>query len=135
MQRDPDRRKFLEVASRAGVALAGGLVVPGGFGPRRAYAEGEPALQAADHTIRIAPVSLEIAPGKVIKTTAYNGSAPGPALRLREGRPVRINVINDSGYANLIHWHGLYLPSEQDGATEEGSPIIQPGQSLGPVFS
>jgi FtsP/CotA-like multicopper oxidase with cupredoxin domain len=86
--------------------------------------------QTADHTIRIAPISLEIAPGKVIKTTGYNGTVPGPALRLREGWPVAINVINESGYANLIHWHGLFIPSVQDGATEEGSPIIPPGTSL-----
>jgi FtsP/CotA-like multicopper oxidase with cupredoxin domain len=49
---------------------------------------------------------------------------------LREGKPVRINVVNDSGYPNLIHWHGLHLPSEQDGAAEEGSPLIQPGEAL-----
>lgn len=55
------------------------------------------AAPAPDHTIRIAPVSLEIAPGKVIKTTAYNGTVPGPALRLREGRRVAINVINEAG--------------------------------------
>ena len=86
--------------------------------------------QPADHTIRIAPVSLEIAPGKIIKTTGYNGTVPGPLLRLQEGKPVAINVINDSGYPNLIHWHGLFIPAVQDGATEEGSPIIPPGQSL-----
>ena len=90
---------------------------------------------AADHTIRIAHVSHEIAPGKVIKTTAYNGSVPGPVLRLQEGRPVSINVVNDSGYPNLIHWHGLYLPPEQDGTAEEGSPIIQPGDSLTYAFT
>jgi FtsP/CotA-like multicopper oxidase with cupredoxin domain len=90
---------------------------------------------AADHTIRIAPVSLEIAPGKVIKTTAYNGTVPGPALRLRDGTPVAINVINDSGYPNLVHWDGLMIPSAQDGSTEEGSPIIQPGQSLFYTFT
>src|SRR5208337_3798649 len=82
-----------------------------------------------DYTIRIAPLALEIAPGKVIKTTAYNGLVPGPLLRLREGQPVAINVINDSGYPNLIHWHGLYIPSYQDGAVEEGSPIIPVGES------
>jgi FtsP/CotA-like multicopper oxidase with cupredoxin domain len=86
--------------------------------------------QNADHTIRIAPVSLEIAPGKVIKTTAYNGSVPGPVLRLPAGKPVAINVINNSGYPNLIHWHGLFLPSAQDGAAEEGSPIIPVDGSL-----
>ena len=89
-----------------------------------------PAQADADHAIRIAPISLEIAPGMVIKTTAYNGSVPGPVLRLREGRPVRIAVTNDSGYPNLVHWHGLMIPSLQDGAAEEGSPIIAPGQSL-----
>jgi len=56
--------------------------------------------QTADHTIRIAPISLEIAPGKVIKTTGCNGTVPGPLLRLREGKPVSIKVINESGYPN-----------------------------------
>jgi FtsP/CotA-like multicopper oxidase with cupredoxin domain len=84
----------------------------------------------ADHTIRIASVSLEIAPNKVIRTTAYNDKVPGPPLRLKQGQPVAIKVINDSGYPNLIHWHGLFIPSVQDGATEEGSPIISPGESL-----
>jgi len=124
---DLDRRKFLVTVGRAGLAVAGGLIVPL---PRGVKAQTQAPPQDADYTIRIAPVSHEIASGKVIKTTAYNGSIPGPALRLKEGKPVRINVINDSGYPNLIHWHGLYLPSEQDGSSEEGSPIIAPGQSL-----
>ncbi len=86
-------------------------------------------LSQPDYTIRIAPLALEIAPGKVIRTTAYNGQAPGPLLRLREGQPVAINVINNSGYPNLVHWHGLYIPSFQDGAVEEGSPIIPVDES------
>jgi FtsP/CotA-like multicopper oxidase with cupredoxin domain len=131
MQRefDLERRKFLQTAGGAGLAFGGGLVVPAGLAiPSNAKAQ-TPAHEP-DYTIRIAPVSHEIAPGKVIKTTAYNGSVPGPVLRLREGKPVTINVINESGYPNLIHWHGLYVPSEQDGAIEEGSPIIPEGQSL-----
>ncbi len=86
--------------------------------------------EAADYRITIAPLSLEIAPGKVIRTTAYNGTVPGPVLRLKEGRPVRIEVTNNSGYPNLVHSHGLMIPSSQDGATEEGSPIIEPGKTL-----
>ena len=77
--------------------------------------------QKADYTLRIAPVSLELATGKTITTTGYNGKVPGPVLRLREGSPVIINVINDAGYPDIVHWHGLYLPAVQDGATEEGS--------------
>jgi len=51
-----------------------------------------------DHTITIEPVALELAPGKIIKTTGYNGKVPGPVLRLQEGRPVNIKVINNAGY-------------------------------------
>jgi hypothetical protein len=47
-------------------------------------------------------------------------------LRVKEGQPARIEVANDSGYPNLIHSHGLMIPSVQGGATEEESPIIEP---------
>src|SRR5271156_1538213 len=97
--------------------------------PRLARAADDASEVKADYTLRIAPVSLELAPGKTIKTTGYNGKVPGPVLGLREGRPVTINVINDAGYPDIIHWHGLYLTAFQDGATEEGSPIIPVGQS------
>lgn len=113
------RRQLLLGAGAAGLATVAN---------RLACAQSE--APPADITIKIAPVSLEIAPGKIIQTTAYNGAVPGPALRLKEGKPVTINVINDSGYPNLIHWHGLLVPPLQDGAMEEGSPLIAPGQSL-----
>lgn len=111
--------------SRRGLLLGAGAA---SITPRLRHAlAAEPAV---DHTIRIGPISLELAPGKTIKTTGYNGSVPGPVLRLHEGRPVKIKVINDAGYQDLVHWHGLYLPALQDGATEEGSPIIPVGESL-----
>ena len=116
---------FFSRITRRGLLLGAGAV---GIESRIGVAQ-TPATKV-DHTIRIAPASLEIAPDKIIKTTAYNGTVPGPALRLQEGKPVAINVINNSGYPNLVHWHGLYNPSNVDGATEEGSPIIPPGKSL-----
>lgn len=119
------RRRFIQAVGATGLLAAGS--------PRPAQAQA--TRPPADHTIRIAPVSHELAPGRIVKTTAYNGSVPGPALRLREGRPVTIDVVNESGYPNLIHWHGLFLPAEQDGAIEEGSPIIPPGQSLTYAFT
>ncbi|MEO7205468.1 MAG: multicopper oxidase family protein [Steroidobacteraceae bacterium] len=74
-------------------------------------------------------MSVELAPGRVIKTTGYNGTVPGPVLRLKENKSVTINVINKAGYPDLIHWHGLFIPSIQDGAIEEGSPTIPLGKS------
>ena len=80
-----------------------------------------------DYSLRIAPLRLELAPGKVIETFGYNGTVPGPVLRLREGRQVSIDIRNDTDVDDIIHWHGLYLPSEADGAMEEGSPMVERG--------
>jgi len=82
---------------------------------------------AADVTLRIAPTALEIAPSRFISTIAYNGRSPGPLLRLREGKPVSVDVINDTEAAELVHWHGLFLPPDTDGAEEEGTPSVPPG--------
>jgi len=84
------------------------------------------AQSTADYTLRIAPLDLEIAPKKVIRTTAYNGSVPGPLLRLRENQPVVIEVINETSTPELVHWHGLFSPAEIDGSSEEGTPFIPP---------
>ncbi|MGA2536940.1 MAG: multicopper oxidase domain-containing protein [Terracidiphilus sp.] len=84
----------------------------------------------ADYSIKIEPCSLEIAPGVVVKTTAYNGQVPGPVLRVREGVPVNIDVTNASANPDIVHWHGLAIDSLNDGAMEEGSPMIAPGSQL-----
>jgi FtsP/CotA-like multicopper oxidase with cupredoxin domain len=81
----------------------------------------------ADHTIRITPASLEVAHGRVIKTTGYNGSVPGPMLRLKQGVPVTIDLFNDTSAAEFVHWHGLSTSVAVDGAEEEGSPVLAPG--------
>jgi FtsP/CotA-like multicopper oxidase with cupredoxin domain len=80
----------------------------------------------ADFTLRIAPVALELAPNHFISTIGYNGTSPGPLLRMREGKPVTVDVINETEAPELVHWHGLFIPSEVDGADEEGTPMIPP---------
>ncbi len=81
----------------------------------------------ADITLRIAPVALEIAPSHFISTIGYNGTSPGPVLRMREGKTVTVDVINDTDAAEFVHWHGLLVPSAVDGAEEEGTPAVAAG--------
>ena len=116
------RRSFLR---KGGMALGASLGVS--YLPVSAWA-GAPAK--ADYTLDIAPFTLEIAPGIEVKTIAYNGQVPGPVLRLREGVPVNIDVTNSSPNAEIVHWHGLAIDSLNDGAMEEGSPMIPPGGHL-----
>ena len=89
-------------------------------------AAGADETSKADFTLHIAPVEAEIAPRRKIKTTGYNGGFPGPVLRMKEGQPVTIDVYNDSSIPELVHWHGLWIPPEVDGAAEEGTPMVAP---------
>src|SRR5438445_12609792 len=99
------RRGFLVGAGAAGMALGTTL--------GRAYTQ---IANAADYSLRIAPLRLELAPGKVIDTFAYKGTVPGPPLRLRDGREDNIHIRShtDIGYSGQSHV--LYLPTAADGA-------------------
>ena len=81
----------------------------------------------ADYSLDIAPYSLQISAKHSIRTIAYNQQVPGPLLRFKEGQPVTIKVTNLSGAEEVVHWHGLFVPSDVDGAMEEGTPPIAPG--------
>jgi FtsP/CotA-like multicopper oxidase with cupredoxin domain len=80
----------------------------------------------ADYTLRIAPVTVELDRSHILSTIGYNGTAPGPVLRMREGKPITVDVINDTDTAEFVHWHGMLIPAELDGTEEEGSPAIPP---------
>ena len=112
-----DRRKFLALL---GTPVLSELV-------RRTGLQTALDIPKADITLHISPVEIEVAPRKIIKTTGYNGSAPGPVLRLREGQPVTVDVFNETKTPELVHWHGLFIPSEVDGSEEEGTPMVPAG--------
>src|SRR5271157_2169996 len=115
MEREMKRRSFL-------VALAGACTAHA----RAGAGQDAPHASQADFTLHIAPVEVEIAPRHKIKTTGYNGGFPGPVMRMREGRPVTVDVYNDSGIPELVHWHGLFIPPDVDGSAEEGTPMLPP---------
>src|SRR5580658_3850982 len=82
--------------------------------------------RAADFTLRIAPMIVELAPQVVLSTIGYSNQVPGPLLRVREGQRVAVEVVNDTDVPEYVHWHGLLVPSDVDGAEEEGTPPVPP---------
>jgi FtsP/CotA-like multicopper oxidase with cupredoxin domain len=112
-----DRRSLLKYA---------GLVPLLGQLPRRAAAAGEGLAAKADYSLRIGTALIELAPDRIVSTTVYNGQFPGPLLRLKEGERVVIDVHNDTDTPELVHWHGQIVPSDVDGAAEEGTPFVPP---------
>jgi FtsP/CotA-like multicopper oxidase with cupredoxin domain len=125
-----NRRSFLASASALLASQSLHALLPPQAGKGGAKPVGK-----ADHSLRIAPCTLEIGKGVTIKTIAYNGQVPGPLLRLREGVPVTIDVTNASTNPDLVHWHGLAIDSLNDGAMEEGSPMIPAGATQRYTFT
>lgn len=78
----------------------------------------------ADITLRIGELSLELAPKRVVRTLAYNGQVPGPLFRAPRGAPLTVDVWNDTRDDDIVHWHGFHIPSDVDGAMEEGTPSV-----------
>lgn len=127
-----NRREFLHVAGLS--ALSGVSILSGcaALVDRTAMSSTSAAKEIGDgahFSLRIAPVKLEISPNQTIQTIGYNGSVPGPLLRVKEGQRVTVDVRNDSDVPELVHWHGLYVAPEVDGAMEEGTPMVSVGGS------
>jgi FtsP/CotA-like multicopper oxidase with cupredoxin domain len=72
--------------------------------------------------LRIAPVTKRIGDATV-RMLAYNGSIPGPTLRVREGSELVVIVANEADLEATVHWHGLRLDNRYDGTHETQAPI------------
>src|SRR4051794_25362272 len=77
--------------------------------------------------LRIGPVVKRIA-GADVRMLAYNGSIPGPTLRVEQGSEIEVNILNEGDHETTVHWHGLRLENRYDG-THETQPLIPAGGS------
>ena len=76
--------------------------------------------------LRIAPVVKQIGEDRV-RMLAYNGSIPGPTLRVRQGSEISVRVRNDADTEATVHWHGLRLDNKYDGVPHETQDPIAIG--------
>src|SRR6202167_5579520 len=116
------RRNFLKTAG----TIAGTSWL---YGARPLYVQmaGQHARDTrADYTLKIATTPLELSPNRIVSVTTYNDQFPGPLLRMKEGQRVTVDVHNETDVPEQLHWHGQYVPSDVDGAAEEGTPFIPP---------
>jgi FtsP/CotA-like multicopper oxidase with cupredoxin domain len=59
----------------------------------------------------------------------YNGSVPGPELRVTQGDRVRVTLVNHLPAATTLHWHGVRVPDAEDGVAGITQQAIAPGHS------
>ena len=115
----PTRRAFLAgtvaaVATVAGPTLAASPSTPG----TRVFA------------LRPAPGRATLVPGAGRDTAVwcYDGSVPGPEIRVKRGERVRVDVENGLDEETTVHWHGLRVPNAMDGVPHLTQRPIAPGE-------
>lgn len=112
-----DRRGFLSAA--AAFATVQALPVP-------------VAATTSAYKLKAVPAPYKIDPtrSQLAKTWAYNGTIPGPVLRVRQGEKLRVDFTNGLEEATTVHWHGLRIPNAMDGVPHLTQPPIEPGETF-----
>lgn len=72
--------------------------------------------------------------GPVARTLVYDGKLPGPLLRANVGDDLAVTVTNQLDHPTSVHWHGLALRNDMDGAAP-ATPNIDSGATFAYRFS
>ncbi len=105
-----NRRQFMATASAAAIM------------PIPAFAaQSDWHLRAEDVTQQLLPAG-----SNATKMLGFNGSMPGPELRVQRGARVTIDVENGLDEGTAVHWHGIRLENKMDGVPMLTQDIIEP---------
>lgn len=152
--KDLSRRDFMSIATTGGAALGAGLLLgpaqtasaktpktttpsaeaPGIaplYPPRGAPKKGE---KIHEFDIELGISIHEIVPGIKIHAFTYNGTYPGPEIRVPEGDWVLVNFTNRTAELHTIHWHGITLANEMDGVPNGTQWGVGPNQTFKYLF-
>jgi FtsP/CotA-like multicopper oxidase with cupredoxin domain len=62
-----------------------------------------------------------------VRMLGYNGSIPGPTLKVDQGAEIIVHVTNQGDLDTTVHWHGLRLENKYDGVPHETQAPIPVG--------
>jgi manganese oxidase len=72
----------------------------------------------------------EVSPGNTVRAWTFNGTVPGPEIKINVGDHVRIVVDNKLPMSTGVHFHGIEVPFNMDGVPDITQAPIQPGKSF-----
>jgi multicopper oxidase len=85
------------------------------------------ASDVVEYRLTSAPLSYAPAPGVRFSGLAYNGTIPGPLLRVTYGQRVRVRYTSRVDIPTSVHWHGMILPNAMDGVAYVTQPPVLEG--------
>ncbi|HEY6709309.1 MAG TPA: heavy metal-binding domain-containing protein, partial [Actinomycetota bacterium] len=62
-----------------------------------------------------------------VRMLGYNGSVPGPTLKVQQGSELIVHVTNNGDLDTTVHWHGLRLENRYDGVPHETQAPVPVG--------
>jgi plastocyanin len=77
----------------------------------------------------------EVSPGKTVRAWTFNGTVPGPMIKVNVGDKVSVVVTNKLPMSTGVHWHGLEVPVAMDGVPDVTQPPIKPGKDFTYTFT
>lgn len=115
-------------AAGAGHTPAGSLILPGS--PLVAAAENARFTtgKVRSHAISLVAGMVDLG-GPAVATWSYDGTVPGPVIRVSKGDVVRATFANRISQPTTVHWHGVELRNDMDGTLVTQQPV-QPGASF-----
>ena len=82
------------------------------------------------YLLALGTANVEPLPGHQVPVRTVNGQSPGPVLHATEGDDVEIVVVNRLAQPTSIHWHGIPVAFDQDGAAMISQHPIMPGEQF-----
>ncbi|MFL6192140.1 MAG: heavy metal-binding domain-containing protein, partial [Actinomycetes bacterium] len=76
--------------------------------------------------LRVGPVAKRLGE-TTVRMLGYNGSIPGPTLKVQQGSEIIVHVVNQGDLDTTVHWHGLRLENKYDGVPHETQAPIPVG--------
>jgi len=89
-----------------------------------------PAGKVRNFELTAAPAESGVVPPYRTTVWAYNGTVPGPVLRIKLGETVKVKVTNKLTQSTTMHWHGIRVPNAMDGVPGVTQPPIEAGGSF-----
>ena len=75
-------------------------------------------------------VKWEVEPGRLVDAWTYNGTVPGPTIKVDVGDKVRVVVKNELPESTAVHFHGVRIPNSQDGVPDITQAPVKPGETF-----
>ena len=111
----------MTLSRRQALAGAAGLATLSAM-PGHIAANEPPILRAALGTAHIGPADQAAIP-----IWGYDGSVPGPVIRLAQGERLTRRFVNELPQASTIHWHGIRIANAMDGVPDLTQAAVAPG--------